>query len=273
MPIDVGDTIPFAADVYDANGALANALTVTLTITLPDGTTVTPTVTNPPSSTGHYGYDYATVQAGPHDSRWLFTFTGGNTAAHTEHYDVRPAATGSLISLADAKEQLKITATTWDERIRGFIASATEVVERHTRCATYRRTEIEDHRLTCPSASLILKKSPAISVTSVASVDGSITWDASDLYLSKTSGIVASKSGGWFSGHLEVTYVAGSLIIPMNYADAAMMIVEHLWQTRRGSKGGPRVGGMDDTVMVPGMGFAVPRAALELLGPISTMAH
>lgn len=271
--IDVGDTIPFAADVRDADGVLANAVTVTLTLTLPDGTTATPTVTNPPSSTGHYGYDYPTVQAGSHDARWLFTFTGGLTTSLTQHYDVRPTATGALVSLADAKEQLKITATTWDERIRGFISSATQVIERHTGCATYRRTEIEDHRITNASPSLVLKKSPAISVTSVAAVGGTTTWDTAALYLSKSSGIVTVKSGSWFSGHVEVTYVAGSLIIPMNYVDAAMMIVEHLWQTRRGDKGSPRPGAQEDTIVIPGLGFAVPRAALELLGPISTMAR
>lgn len=264
--IDLGDTIPFAADVYNPSGVLANALTATLTITLPDGSTLTPTVTNPPAVTGKYGYDYPTTQAGPHDARWSFTFTGGLTTAHTEHYDVRPATLRSLISLADAKEQLNITTTTFDERLRGFLESATEVVERHTGSAVLRRTEVEDHKISC-SPTLILNRSPVISVTSVARVDGSATWNSSSLYLSKQTGIVTVKSGALFSGHIEVTYVAGMLVIPRNYVDAAAMIIQHLWQTRRGQRGGPRPGAMEDTVAIPGMSFAIPRAALELLGP------
>ena len=271
--IDVGDTIPFAADVRDADAALANAVTVTLTLTLPDGTTATPTVTNPPASTGHYGYDYPTVQAGPHDARWLFTFAGGLTTSLTQHYDVRPTETGAIISLADAKDQLRITTTDFDERLRGFIESATRVVERHIGSAVVRRTVIEDHRFTSYSRSLVLKKSPVISVTSVASVDGSAAWSTSDLYLSKDSGIISVKSGGLFCGHIEVIYVPGMLVIPSNYVDSATMIVEHLWQTRRGVKGAPRAGGQEDTVTIPGMGFAVPRAALELLGPTPSMAR
>lgn len=270
--IDVGDTIPFAADVRDANGALANALTATLTITLPDQTTVTPTV-SPPATTGHYGYDYPTVQAGPHDARWLFTFASGSTAAHTEHFDVRSAIPRSLVSLADMKEQLNITTTASDERLRSYIESATEVVERHTGSAVVRQIVVEDHDITGYSRSIVLKKPPAISVTSVAAVDGTATWSVGDLYLSKTSGILKIKTGGVFSGHIEVTYVAGRATIPSNYGDAGAMIVEHLWQTRRGTRGGPRVGGMEDTVNVPGFSFAVPRAALELLGPTSMMAH
>jgi hypothetical protein len=46
---------------------------------------------------------------------------------------------------------------------------------------------------------------------------------------------------------------------------AAQIIIEHLWQTRRGARGGPRPGGMD-TTLVHGLGFAIPNAALELLG-------
>lgn len=271
--IDVGDTIPFAADVRDANSALANALTVTLTITLPDATTVTPTVANPPSSTGHYSYDYPTVQAGPHDARWFFTFTSGSTTSLTQHYDVRGTASRHIISLADAKDQLKLTTTDSDERLRGFIESATEVVERHTGMAVVRQTVVEDHRLNY-SPTLTLKRCPVISVTSAIRVDGTASWSVADLYLSKSSGIVTVKgAGAYFSGHIEWIYVAGMITIPSNFVDAATMIVEHLWQTRRGAKGVPRTGGTDDTVTIPGFSFSIPRKALELLGSTSTMAR
>jgi hypothetical protein len=52
MPYDIGDSVSLAWDVKDSAGVLANATTVTLTVTLPDGTTATPAVTNPPTVDG-----------------------------------------------------------------------------------------------------------------------------------------------------------------------------------------------------------------------------
>lgn len=262
--IDLGDTIPFAADVYDANDALANAVTVTLTITLPDGTTVTPTVTNPPTSTGHYGYDYPTVQAGPHDARWLFTFSSGLTTSHTEHYDVRPATTRSLVSLADAKSQLKITGTADDDDLRSCLEAVTGVIERETRKALVRTTVTEYQKL--GGGNLILRRRPVISLTSVATVDGAVTWDVSDLNVDPTSGIVTPIAGQTLSGHLQVVYVAGEVVIPAEYLVAATQVVQDLWATRRGNKGPPRAGGADEQPYQVDIGF-VTRRVRELIGP------
>lgn len=270
--IDLGDTVPLAADVLDAAGALANALTVTLTLTLPDGTTVTPTVTNPPTSTGHYGYDYPTVQAGPHDARWLFTFTGGLTTAHTEHFDVRPAASGTIISLSSAKTQLNITTTTHDDELRQILESSTEVVERHTHTAVARRTRVDYQTARC-ERSIFLTWAPVISLTSVRTVDGVTTWNVSGLHVVPSTGKVTILGGGYFTGDIEFIYVAGRTFISANCLEASEMIVQHLWDAKRGTRGGPRPGGMDDTVLVPGMGFAVPRAALELLGKSPSMGR
>ncbi len=90
--------------IRDAAGQPANAGAVTLTITLPDGTTVTP---GPIASTtpGVYDYDYVTVQAGRHGVRWVAT--GANAAAFTDAFDVQPADGSPWISLADVKDHLK----------------------------------------------------------------------------------------------------------------------------------------------------------------------
>lgn len=265
--IDLGDVHPLTVETRDEDGALANAGAITVTIRLPDATTVTPTPTNP--TTGRYQVDYLTVQSGRHEVYWQAT--GVNAAAYADTFYVSEQYPRYLVSLAATKEQLKITTTAEDEKIRGIMEAATEVVERHTRSAVVRQIVVEDHAIIGYSRSLTLKRSPVISVTSVAAVDGSATWSTADLYLSKDSGIVRVTSGGQFCGHVEAIYVAGRSVIPSNYVSASAMIVEHLWQTRRGTRGAPRPGGMDDTVNVPGMGFAVPRAALELLGPSPSM--
>ena len=62
---DLGDTLPFRADLYDGDGgALVAAQTVVLTITLPDGTTATPVVPLP-AATGKYAVDYPTSALSP----------------------------------------------------------------------------------------------------------------------------------------------------------------------------------------------------------------
>jgi len=66
-PVDQDQTYRYRFPVKDSSGTLANAGTVTVTITLPDGTTTNPTVVN--SSTGIYDIAYTTSQAGLHTVR------------------------------------------------------------------------------------------------------------------------------------------------------------------------------------------------------------
>lgn len=262
--IDLGDVVPLTVETRDAAGALSDAGAVVLTIQLPDNSSVTPTVTH--SGTGTYAVDFTTTMAGPHRVRWAAT--GLNTSAYADTFTVSEAFPRYLVSLAATKEQLNISSTTSDEQLRGFMESATEVVERYTGMALVRRTEIEDHDLCSPTRKLVLNRSPVISVTSVALVDGTFSWNVADLYVSKASGIVtALPTSSWFYGHVESIYLVGLQVIPQNYVDASALIVENLWTTRRGAKGAPRRGGAADVVDVPGMNVAIPRPALELLGP------
>lgn len=263
MAIDLGDVFPLTVQTRDSSGALADAGSITLTLTLPTvpATTVTPTITHP--STGMYQVDYVTTMPGPHRVRWAAT--GVNTSAYADVFNVSDGNPRYIVSLAATKEQLRITGAGSDEQLRGFIESSTEVVERHTGMAVVRRTETEDHKL-CQSSTLILNRAPVISLVSVIRVDGNQSWNVPDLYLSKKTGIVTVKSGPLFNGHVEAVYEVGMQTVPSNFIDASAMIVAHLWSTRRGQRGGPRPGVMEDTVAVPGMSFAIPRAALELLG-------
>ena len=61
-PLEQGETYQYRQTVTDAAGTPANAGTVTATITLPDGSTVVPTIVN--SGAGLYDFDYLTTQAG-----------------------------------------------------------------------------------------------------------------------------------------------------------------------------------------------------------------
>lgn len=264
MAWDLGDVVPLTVTVRDTTGAPVNATTVVLTVTLPDGTTANPAVTNP--STGVYACDYPTTVNGRHTVRWTST---GPAAAYTDAFDVRAADTPYLVSLADAKEQLNITATTSDEELRVYLEAATGVVERHLGQAVVRRSRTEEH--TVPTGDvLVLNWAPVVSITSLARVDGTYTWSVPTLHVTPT-GVVTSPLGLPPSGALTVTYVAGMPVVPEEYALAARIIVQHLWETQRGAAGAPRAGGLGDTLTLSrsgssGFGFAIPNRALELLG-------
>lgn len=129
MAWDLGDTIPLAVEVTDGQGDLANATSVVLTVTLPDGeTTVTPSVTNP--STGRYEAEYVPDEAGLHVVHWRAV---DPAAVFVDVLDVRPAAEVGVVSLADAKAHLNQTAgrTVEDEELRPILQAATERVARH----------------------------------------------------------------------------------------------------------------------------------------------
>jgi hypothetical protein len=113
----------------------------------------------------------------------------------------------------------------------------------------------------------MLRSTPVISVTSIATVDGSQSWTVSPstMYVDSASGMVQVLSGPPVRGPLLVTYQAGYAAVPANIRLAALIIIQHLWGTQRGAMG-VQLGGDSDNWMA-GRGFAIPRRAIELLGP------
>ncbi|QIJ62551.1 hypothetical protein [Streptomyces sp. JB150] len=266
MPFDLGDVVPLGTTVRDGSGNLANAGSMALTLTLPDNTTVS---VNPvtPVSTGTYQYDYATVQPGRHVVRWVAT--GINAGAYTDVFDVREAAPPLIFSLADARKHVNMpaTVTTHDEELRGWVEAATAAVEFFVGPVARRTvTEVHDR---ASARTLALRKTPVISVTAVTAVlTGGTSYAVADLDLDGEAGIVRRKDGGLLVGPLRVIYVAGRTTIRANISHAARIILQHLWRTQGGGIGRPAPGGMDDyavTEPIPGLGFAVPNRALELL--------
>jgi hypothetical protein len=273
---DLGDTVVLRFEVRDATGVLTNAAATAVSIYLPDGT-VNTSQTLATSTTGVYELSYVPVQSGRHVVR---VATTAPTAAIVDQFDVRPAAPGYLVSLADAKARLNIDATDYsnDEELRGVVEAATLVVERHLRQVVARRTVAEQvtvSRLTGVGGYWTgvadLSYTPVLSVTSVVSVDGLTTWPAINLTLLGSQLWAATGLG--LSGELVVTYVAGYAVVPANYTQAALEIIAHLWSTQRLSSLGPRpFGGFgqaneQDLPGLAAMGFAIPNRAVELLGP------
>lgn len=265
MSIDLGDVVTLEFPVLTTGQAYADADTVTLTVTLPDGTTASPTVANPPAETGRYRVGYPTVQAGRHLVRWTST---DPTSAYTDVFDVRPEDQPLIVSLQDMKLHLgKSDADLGDdEELRSFIEAATEVIEEHRAETVARRTVVEDVNLRSSVMVVQLGTSPVQSLTSVATVDGATSWDVAGLHVSP-HGVVTPQSGPALVGLVRFTFVAGYTVVPANYTLAAKIIVGHLWETQQQPGLGPTPFSNDNQFLSPtGRGFAIPNRAVELLG-------
>jgi hypothetical protein len=260
---DLGDVAHLTWEVRDLTGTLVDS-TVAVNITLPDQT-----VTGPFSPTrdslGKYSYDYTTVQAGRHAARATGTAA---PFAHTSVFDVEPAADISIVSLADVKKQLTKTTTTDDDELRSYILSASENIEGTCGvCAVRSFTE----RATGSDA-LVLTNRPVVSLTTITPV---YSWSPAvavgevDVHLD--TGVITRLNGWPFWGPYNVTYKAGRAVVQSSLRTAGMLIVQHLWDTRRGQSSNSPYGG-DDTVILPGWGYAIPNRAAELLGAVPQVA-
>lgn len=262
--IDLGDVYRIAVDVKDAAGVLTSPASATLTVTLPDGTAASPTVPLPPAETGRVVVDYPTVQAGRHVVR--LTTTSPQTA-YTDVLDVRPAAPDLIVSLKDAREQINFVRdpSPDDEELRSLIEGVAGPIEDYVG-AVARRTEIEV--FDGGQSTVLLSHIPLISVTEVR--DSGTVLDPSAYTVNTASGVLTRVSGtGRYCFRpgiqsLQVIYVAGRVIIPANVRMAALITIQHIWDTQRPAGAGAFTQGTDD--FDPRYTYSIPRRALELLG-------
>lgn len=263
MPFDLGATVRLTADCRDPGGNLATAATVSVTVTLPDGTTASPTVAET-STAGEYRADYPTVAAGRHTVRWVFT---GPAHAYTDVFDVREADPPAVMSLATGRKHLNKVDHTDDDEIRDWIEATTRAVEQFVG-PVVPRLVTETVRFTS-ARTVALTQIPALSLTEVVSLrTGGPTYAVEDLDLDLDTGLLEAVGGGVLYGPWRVTYRVGRLAVPANFRNAAKIILQHLWRTRQGP-GRPQRGtdDYDVTEPLPGLGFAIPNRAVQLLDP------
>lgn len=266
MSFDLGDVVPLSITILDADSQEANAGQVTLAITLPDGTT-TEVGSITPTSAGVYDYDYATVQAGRHQVRWVAT--GANASAFTDAFDVIPPDTGDFISLADAKEHLQKTTTADDEQLRFFVSTACQMI-------TDRMGQVSPatvvHDVTQRGDTIVLPKRPVIAVVSVQRLpDGDLVAPVDEAagtagwYLDGSEGVL--RHTGRFAGRIRITYRAGRNPLPPNFRMAALELVAHLWRGSQHNQAGGRPAlGETDAISASVRAYSMPYRVMELLG-------
>ena len=104
----LGEAVPLAYAVTDETGAAASPATAVLTVTEPDGGSVTPTITEDADTVGLFVLDYVPTVVGPHAAVFVTTVPSGADATSFL------VVSGSLypLTLADAKSYLgDVTAT------------------------------------------------------------------------------------------------------------------------------------------------------------------
>ena len=171
----LGSQVPLGVTITDANGNPADATTVVLTVTNPDGTSATPSVTH--SGTGLYDADYVPTQAGRHTVFWVAT--GTNASSYADDFTIRDPNSISIVSMDEVKDHLNIpyTNTTNDTELYRFIDAATEMAQNYTGTILGRQTftnEIYDGN----QQTLRLLNPKAITILSV--VENGLTLGSSD---------------------------------------------------------------------------------------------
>jgi uncharacterized repeat protein (TIGR01451 family) len=272
---DLGDVVALGITITNASGTPQNATAVVLTVTLPNGTTATPSVTN--SGAGLYDASYSPTLQGRHLVRWVAT--GTNASAYTDEFTVRDLNALPVVSYDSVLSHLNIPAASADaEEIRRFIDAAQDLAEGYVGAVLGRRSFVE---LYDGNTDVIRLNNPrAISITEV--IENGVTLGVADykldstgqrLYRLTSASLTQSTStayGYWATGvnSVQVTYTAGFAITPPAVQQGVLEIIRHLWTTQRGAVNVmSRTGTGDD--FYPGATYSLPRRAMELLDPQS----
>lgn len=273
--IDLGDVLQVAVDIRDANGVLTDPASAILTITLPDGTTTSPAVPLPSTTPGELRVDVPTTQAGRHVYRLVTT---SPATAHTDTVNVIPPGWTAIVGLAETKRHMSIPAadTAVDEKLRGFVLSASAVVESIVGPVA-RQSVTETHH--GGSAAIVLRRTPVISITEVRE-NGTVV--PSSAYSLSDAGVLYRASnyqpaGCWLPGvnNIAITEVVGRTEVPPSVLDATKELIRINWRPQQGGNYSDYDQGFDDDYGTREageirLGFFVPYTVMQRLAPEDT---
>jgi hypothetical protein len=173
----------------------------------------------------------------------------------------------SLPTLTDLRAQTNIASTADDGELQDTLDAAIDVVAGIVGPLDTPAVVTETH-YNVSSDVLVLRRMPAGSLTAVSYRYGAVTTalTLSDYELDAETGLVRLASGLRFYGTYTVSYTAGRDDLPAAIRLACLIVAEHLWETQRGAAPvGPFAA--DDSFSTPGLGYAIPNRARELLAP------
>lgn len=280
----LGQDVPLAVTVFNDAGSPANASSVVVTVTNPDGTTQTPAVTN--LGTGSYQAIVAAAsQSGTYLARWVASGSGFAFVYETQ-FQVQPSTAEQIVDLQSVKAHLNMipTDTSQDAELLGFILAATPII-RDIIGPILPESHVQFFDGGVETISLPWQ--PVISIQSIYEYYGLSSFLLTEQQLGQqmnafaftvdyVTGQVTRRTFGGQAAkfaigdkNVKATWTAGRSDIPYNVRLGALELIRHNWQmTQQGGRGRMRssVAGGGDEMTIP-IGFAVPDRVVEMLGP------
>lgn len=205
--------------------APSGSATPVATLTKPDGTTATPTVTD--DGSGSWSYEATLDQAGT----WLESWTVTGVGLVNGGFYVRPApslatALVPVVTVVQARDFLKADGQTAADtaNLAELCRAATYAADYHCRIA--RQVEAT---VTAIGGYLLLPRTPVQSLVSITASAGTTAVALADLDKTAATGRVFRTDGVALRGEYTVTYVAG------NFPDeaieqGALEWIQHRWR-------------------------------------------
>ena len=290
----LGGPVPLTFTLTDVNGNPVNAVATqpVVTVTLPDQTTATPSVSN--TGTGIYTAAYKSTEAGHHLVSWTCadaTYPGG----YADEFDVWSTTSTNVLSLADAKGILSVasTNTTYDDLIEKVNGSVTSWLEWY--CGAIVPQTVQE-TLRVGGLVVQLSRPPVINLVAWASVPPGlanttatlaqanggpmfpvmlygVAYPLNQLFFDPSKAWVRNTSGlPFYYGPYVWQYLAGYETIPAAIRLAASVVLRHLYGLERGGAGVAAAGAADEETTLTPFGFAVPNRAVEILAPFQDPA-
>jgi len=177
----------------------------------------------------------------------------------------------ALLTLAEAKAALNITTTNYDTELTDYIAGAEAAVT--FICGPVDSTAATDVVEVCGGSEIPLNCTPVLSVTSVTG-DWTGVRAVTDFHVNLATGVLKLKASAFrlLPDTYTVVYATGRASTPSAMKQAAKIILKHQWSTQRGPSGRRAADadsspGATNRTIVPGLGYALPNAALQMLAP------
>jgi hypothetical protein len=233
--IEMGESYTSTFVLTDVNGNYIDA-TVVLTVTLPNQTTATPSVTH--DSLGHYHVDYTLALEGLYKFQWVST---GPSTSKTDYVPV--VAFRSIVSIDDVKTFINYGSSTSNEKeslLRQVMMAVTELVEEVVGVCVIRT--FTNERVPGGYTSMVLKlpHGPLLSETSITSISSvrlnGPTWTQAnnDFVVYPDSATVELASyQPFYYGPWKATFTAGRAVISQKIQLAALEICYDMWATQR----------------------------------------
>jgi hypothetical protein len=173
-----------------------------------------------------------------------------------------------LPTLADLKISLNKSSDRDDDELAGRLDAAIALVEGIVG-PIVPATVTETHRRQF-GESLLLRRSPALDITGVIvrPYPGTVA-EVPVLadYELDPDGTVRLATGYRHAGDITITYTVGRQDVPADIHEAILVVAGHLWETQRGTAPSALALQGEDVGPTPGLGYALPNRAKDLLAP------